>query len=279
MRDRAPGPRGAAALLAAFDFPPTLGGESSLYFGLARHLPPEEIVVWAPRHPGDAAIDARLRCTVARARVPAHGGAARRVARGVLAGLHLMRLMRRLPVRYLLCGQVLSLGVPVRLLARAAGLRYGVFVHGADVFDFRERFPWAGLIGWVLSGADAVIVNSRFTAGLLTRDYPGAARRIVVMPMGVDPAPPVPESDVAALRARYRLGDGPILLTVARLVEAKGHDVVLDALPRILERVPSTRYLVVGDGPNRRALEERAGRLGVADKVVFAGRVPDAEMA
>ena len=271
-------PGGRAALLAAFDFPPTLGGEATLYFGLARHLPPGEIAVWAPRLPGDDAIDAHLPCPVTRGRVPAHGGTLRRIARGLLAAWHLARLMRRSPAGYLLCGQVLSLGVPMRLLARAAGVPYGVFVHGADVFDFRGRVPWARLIGWVLSGADAVIVNSRFTAGLLARDYPGAARRVLLLPMGVDPPAPVPDGDVEALRRRHRLGDGPVLLTVARLVEAKGHDVVLDALPRILERFPTARYLVVGDGPNRRALEERAARLGVTGQVIFAGRVPEADL-
>ena len=270
--------RPEAALLAAFDFPPTLGGESRLYFELARHLPADEIAVWAPRLPGDREIDASLACRVTRGRVPAHGGTLRRLARGVLAGCHLAKLLKRHSYRYLLCGQVLSLGVPVRLLARAKGIPYGVFVHGADVFDFRGQFPWAGLIGWVLSGADAVIVNSRFTAGLVASEYPGTARRVLVMPMGVEPAPLVPEAEVAALRARYRLGEGPVLLTVARLVEAKGHDVVIDSLPRLLARIPSARYLVVGEGPHRRALEERARRLDVADQVVFAGRVPEAEL-
>jgi len=272
-------PGEAATLLAAFDFPPTLGGEATLYAGLARHLPPDEVVVWAPRLPGDAEVDQHLACPVVRGRVPAHGGTARRLARGLFAGLQLSALLMQRRIRYLLCGQVLSLGVPMRLLARAHGLPYAVFVHGADVFDFRRSAPWASLIGWVLAGADAVIVNSRFTAGLLACEYPGASRRILVLPMGVDPPAPVEPTDVQALQARYRLGPGPVLLTVARLVEAKGHDIVLDALPRILARVPTARYLVVGDGPHRRALEERARRLGVREQVVFAGRVPESERA
>jgi phosphatidylinositol alpha-1,6-mannosyltransferase len=268
-----------AALLAAFDFPPIVGGEATLYHGIARHLPPEDLVVWAPRLPGDERVDAGLACAVERGRVPKHGGAWRRPARGILAGAHLARLLWRRPVRYLLCGQVLSLGVPMRLLAAAHGIPYAVFVHGADVFDFRHHPLWAGLIRWVLSGADAVIVNSRFTAGLVSRDYPGAARRVLVLPMGVDAPEPVPERAVAALRHRYALGDGPVLLTVARLVEAKGHDVVIDALPALLARHPGARYLVVGDGPHRQALAARAAGRGVADAVIFAGRIPEEERA
>jgi phosphatidylinositol alpha-1,6-mannosyltransferase len=269
----------AGALLAAFDFPPIVGGEATLYHGIARHLPPDDVIVWAPRLSGDASIDAALGCAVERARVPAHGGAWRRPVRGLLAGAHLARLLMRRRVRYLLCGQVLSLGVPMRLLARARRLPYAVFVHGADVFDFRDRPPWARLIRWVLQGADAVIVNSRFTADLVSRDYPGAVRRVLVLPMGVDAPAPVPESAVASLRRRYALGDGPVLVTVARLVESKGHDVVIDALPEILARHPDTRYVVVGDGPHRDALEARAARRGVTRSVIFAGRVPREEIA
>src|SRR5204863_9759850 len=141
----------------------------TLYHGIARHLPPAEIVVWAPRLAGADAVDAALLCPVERGRVPAHGGTLRRMARGLFAAAHLARLLVRRRVRYLLCGQVLSLGVPMRILASAFRLPYAVFVHGADVYDFRDRPLWAGLIRWVLGGADAVIVNSRFTAGLLTR--------------------------------------------------------------------------------------------------------------
>jgi len=268
-----------AALLAAFDFPPIIGGEATLYHGIARHLPPGEIVVWAPRVAGDGDIDASLLCRVERGWVPAHGGTFRRMVRGLLAGAHLARLLLRSRARYLLCGQVLSLGVPMRLLASAFRVPYAVFVHGADVFDFRDRPLWAGLIRWVLAGADAVIVNSRFTAGLLSRDYPGAASRIVILPMGVDEPKPSSAGEVASLRQRYGLGDGPVLLTVARLVEAKGHDMVIAALPALLRRHPGLRFLVVGDGPHRGALAARAAREGVAHAVVFAGRVPDRERA
>jgi phosphatidylinositol alpha-1,6-mannosyltransferase len=131
----------------------------------------------------------------------------------------------------------------------------------------------------VIEGADTVVVNSRFTGALVERLLPGAARRIMVLPMGVDPAPSADAAQVEALRRRYRLGDGPVLLTVARLVSVKGHDVALDALARLAPRLPDVRYLVVGDGPERARLEAHARGLGIADRVVFAGRVPDEERA
>ena len=64
-----------------------------------------------------------------------------------------------------------------------------------------------------------------------------------------------------------------MLLTVGNLVERKGHDTVLKALPAILRSIPDVTYLIIGDGPFRPNLERLAESLGVRGSVVFAGRV------
>ncbi len=70
--------------------------------------------------------------------------------------------------------------------------------------------------------------------------------------------------------ARSRPGrDGATVVAVGRLEHQKGFDVLLDALAR----VPTVRLLLVGDGGQRRALEERARRLGLADRVRLTGWV------
>jgi phosphatidylinositol alpha-1,6-mannosyltransferase len=266
-------------LMAVNDFPPILGGESTLYFALARHLPAAEVVVMAPHAGGDRDVDARLPLEVARRYLPAHAGGASRAARGVCAAWHLGRLLLNRRFRYLVCGQLLSLGVPSRLMSRLCGVPYAVFVHGADLFDYHDRPPWGRLARWVVEGADTVVVNSRFTGALVERLLPGAARRIVVLPMGVDATTEPEPGQIETLRARYGLGGRPVLLSVARLAPVKGHDLVIAALPELLRRVPDLAYLVVGAGPERAALERQAERCGVPRQVLFAGAVPREELA
>jgi glycosyltransferase involved in cell wall biosynthesis len=73
-----------------------------------------------------------------------------------------------------------------------------------------------------------------------------------------------------------------VILTVARLAASeqyKGHDVVLRALPQVIEREPNLTYLIVGDGDDRPRLETVAERLKLRDHVVFTGRVSDEELA
>ena len=265
-------------LLAVNDFPPVVGGEATLYFGLARHLGPREAVILAPRAEGDAEVDAELPVQVVRRWLPAHGGELRRAARALLGGLHLAVLLARRRFDYLVCGQLLSIGAPMALLGRLIRIRYAVFVHGADLADYAQRPPWGRLARWVVAGAHTVIANSRFTASLIDRLLPGAARRIVVLPMGVDPAPPADPGQVESLRRRYGLGAGPVLLSVSRLVPMKGHDVVIEAMPRLLARFPDLAYLVVGEGENLSALRTLARERGVAGRVVFAGSVPAREL-
>jgi len=73
---------------------------------------------------------------------------------------------------------------------------------------------------------------------------------------------------------------GPVLLTVGRLagIGKGGVDTVLESLPRLRQRFPQIRYVVVGDGPKRKDLEAMARQLGVDDQVVFTGRISDEQL-
>jgi len=80
---------------------------------------------------------------------------------------------------------------------------------------------------------------------------------------------------------RRRLGvppDAAVICKVARLFELKGHEFLLRAMPRIIEKIPSARLVLVGDGVLRGELAETAEKLGMAGRVVFAGLVPPDEM-
>jgi glycosyltransferase involved in cell wall biosynthesis len=81
---------------------------------------------------------------------------------------------------------------------------------------------------------------------------------------------------------RYGLQDKTILLTVGRLAGAeryKGFDEIIELLPELATEIPNVRYLIAGDGPDQIRLASKARKLGVDDRVVFAGYVDEAEKA
>ena len=81
--------------------------------------------------------------------------------------------------------------------------------------------------------------------------------------------------DAASVRRELGLWDDDFVIgTVARLAEHKGHDDLLDALATELRSRPSWKLLWVGDGWWRERLTERVGSLGLRDRVVMTGLVP-----
>ncbi len=67
--------------------------------------------------------------------------------------------------------------------------------------------------------------------------------------------------------------NGPILLTVSRLVEYKGIQRVIEAMPKVLSDVPDAQYVIVGDGSYRKDLRRLARESSARDAIVFLGRV------
>jgi glycosyltransferase involved in cell wall biosynthesis len=94
----------------------------------------------------------------------------------------------------------------------------------------------------------------------------------VVAPNGVDLDVWAPR-DGAAVRAGLGLHQGPAVVCVGRLAPQKGQDLLVAAWPEIRRTVPDATLLLVGDGPDRAALEAAAG-----PGVLFVGPVDDAAL-
>ncbi|GAA1618706.1 glycosyltransferase [Actinoplanes couchii] len=125
-----------------------------------------------------------------------------------------------------------------------------------------------------LARADAVTAPTPYVAALVTL---AGIRPVHVVSTGVDLTRFRPGIATAAFRARHGITAGPIIGFVGRLDPDKGLDVLIRALPTVRAQVDA-RLLLVGDGDSRARLQALAGRLGVAEHVVFTGLLPDDEL-
>lgn len=96
--------------------------------------------------------------------------------------------------------------------------------------------------------------------------------KTVVIYNGVDLVKFHPGTASEAVRGALGIRPGErVVTTVASLNYYKGVDVFVNAMPALLEEFGNTRFVIVGDGPERKALEKLAADLGVADRAAFTG--------
>jgi glycosyltransferase involved in cell wall biosynthesis len=147
-------------------------------------------------------------------------------------------------------------------------------VWGSDVYAFPHQGWLQGrLLRWNLRRADAIASTSRAMAAEVRRLTPERAE-VAVTPFGVDLA-------VFSPRAENVPGGVITVGMLKSLAPVYGVDLLLQAFAGLLadgEVTVDCRLLIVGDGPQRAELVALAGRLGLADRVRFAGAVPHAEV-
>jgi len=137
--------------------------------------------------------------------------------------------------------------------------------------------PWRdaraeAVSAWTYRRAARIIAVSAAIERLLVERFGVPAGRVVRVRNAVRPRPPgAPDPPLPSAWAA-----GPLVGRVSRLVPEKGVDVFLRACALLTEEVPALRAVVVGDGPERPALEALAAALGLEDRVRFLGFRGDA---
>jgi PEP-CTERM/exosortase A-associated glycosyltransferase len=172
----------------------------------------------------------------------------------------------------------LGLGCPLVYEMRSSWEDAAVSSGTTTEGSLRYRLSRA-LETFTLRRADAVVtICAGLRADVLARGV--AAKRVTVVPNAVSPGEFTLGSadEAATIRRRWNLGDGAVLGFIGTFFAWEGLDLLLEALPAVLRARPDTRLLLVGDGNEAAALRAQAARLGLEQHVIFAGRVPHAEV-
>jgi phosphatidylinositol alpha-1,6-mannosyltransferase len=256
-------------LVVTNDFPPRQGGIQTFVAALLERRPPDSLIVLASDHPGSAAHDASLPYPVVR-----------RPTSVLLPTPGVARQAADLARRYGCDNGFFGAAAPLGLLApalRSAGVRHLVgATHGHET-------GWVALPGSrqvmqrIAGDLDVLTCISEYTRGRLAPAL-GARTRLAQLSPGVDVDVFTPSADGAAVRRRHGLGDAPVVVCVSRLVARKGQDVLVAGWPRVLERHPHARLLLVGGGPAEASLRRAVAAGGLERSVVLTGPVAAPEL-
>jgi phosphatidylinositol alpha-1,6-mannosyltransferase len=160
-----------------------------------------------------------------------------------------------------------------RFIQRLTGTPYWLVLYGIEV--------WGDLPSVkrdALRAARRYVTITRFTLDATIARHSLNASSPLILP------PTLPKGPMCSTETNYLTSEDsrrPIVLTVGRIAASeqyKGHDVMLEAWPLVLRRVPDAVYWIVGDGDDRQRLELRARELGISGSLHFAGSVSREEL-
>ena len=174
-----------------------------------------------------------------------------------------------------ICGHIHLLPL-AWLAARRARVPLLLVVHGLEARTPSDK----GLANRLVPSVDAFVAVSDYTRQCLVQWSGVDYEKGHVVPNCIDRSQFGPGEPPAYLKDRYDTNGKTVIMTLSRLPvqeTGKGHDEVLEVLPDLAREMPDLVYLICGDGPDRPRLEEKARKLSVEDRVVFAGYVPEEE--
>jgi glycosyltransferase involved in cell wall biosynthesis len=175
----------------------------------------------------------------------------------------------------IICGHINLL--PAALVARkiCSGRVY-LIIHGVDAWKPLRN----SLLNACVRQVDDFIAVSTVTRRRFLRWSGLRQNQGMILPNCVDLSVFKPGEKSQTLLERYSLQGRTVLMTLGRLAEEeryKGFDEVLEIMPSLAQAISNISYMIVGDGPDRARLQEKAKTLGISDRVIFTGRISDEE--
>jgi glycosyltransferase involved in cell wall biosynthesis len=180
--------------------------------------------------------------------------------------------LRRLGVEHLHAHFANQTADCAAIAGSVAGLPFSFTAHAYDIYSTAPRQRNATL-GWKLRHAARVFAVSNYARDLLRAQLPAGERdRVSTAYVGIPTA-------LFRAEAPAPVGDRLRLVCVARFQEKKGLDTLIDACALLRDRDVPVHLELIGDGPERAALEARIRRLRLEDQVAMPGPRPQEEVA
>jgi glycogen(starch) synthase len=143
-----------------------------------------------------------------------------------------------------------------------------------------EKHPQSYIHGverWITNRSERVIACSFYMREQIADIFRVEEERVSVIPNGIDPGDLQPQDpgELQRLRTEFAEPQEKLVLLIGRLVYEKGFQLALEAMPRVIERVPGTRFLVAGSGTHEEELRRQASDLGLMEHGTFLGWIGD----
>ncbi|MDO8141979.1 MAG: glycosyltransferase family 4 protein [Candidatus Brocadiales bacterium] len=262
------------SLLITNDFPPIVSGISTVFYQIWKRLPTGRIMILAPKAPGCDELDRKEPFRIIRKRIPIGESGRAKILKMIFNIFYALCYARKYNIGKLHCGQILSAGPAGLVCKKLLGVKYSVYVYGSETVRFGNSQLMTWLMKKVIKEAEELVPNSEFTMCEFERWGIPRKKMVTIVP-GVDSAFFHPQEKLPHLVEKYGLQNKQVVMTVGRLDERKGHDMVIQAMKQVTKRFPDTIYMIVGKGREEQRLKNLTDKLRLHDHVIFTGFVLD----
>jgi len=255
-------------LLLTEEYPPVLGGIQNYLSELMAQLSPASTIVITQKREDSNIWDKAQKYKIVRVNMRGFSIPRWRSAMKVLD-----ETVKEFKPEIIVCGKALFEGRAALKIWKKYQIPYVVMTYGMEINTWlKSRKTTRDLLRvceqaeriFVINEEIKTILDSRIRRNGVSREV--IANKFVKMYPGVD--------GFYAKGTGYRTqGTGRTMVSVCRLVHRKGIDVVINSVNEIKKSIPDIKYIIIGDGPEKSALEELVKKLGLQDNVEFLGKV------
>jgi phosphatidylinositol alpha-1,6-mannosyltransferase len=258
-------------LLFTLEYPPFNGGVGNYYKNIIENWPEEVKVLCQKQEDKNQTQNISYKKLILSYIYP----------KWLLSFWHLGREINKNKIKHVLVGQILPLGTVSYFLSKIMNFEYSVFLHGTDLsFAFRKKRK-AKLSLKILKKSKYIICTNSYVASklkdILKNKYHD---KIYVVNPGIKKdIPKINQKLRDDLIEKHNLANKFIILTLGRLVERKGVDKVIKSINLISKETNNFSYIVAGDGPYRKKIEQIKSKLNpdLREKVILLGKVEEDE--
>jgi len=270
------------SLLVTNFYPPEIGGIQNYLHNLISRLPEDQVAVVTDKQENAKYFDERHNHPTYRRSFTSP------LRHLKLTSLDLYRktllVAKKEKADILLAGNFYLPALTCYWLKKINKLPYYIFTYGTETTELWNAPPAKQKMARkILAEAEGIITISDYLKEkLVERNVP--ADKINKIYPGVDFSHFKPEEQKTArdkiapavqkgLATPQSWSNANIILSVGRLVERKGHDMVIKSLPAVLQRFPNTLYLIIRDGPYKKKLKALVKELGLEKYVLFVNDI------
>jgi len=265
--------KSAKILFITNDFGPRAGGIETFVMGLIERLPPHSVIVYTSSQEASEPFDKKW--------FEEYGVEVIRDKAGILlptprVGRKVRKLARERTISVSIFGAAAPLALLSHGLRRAGVDRIIALTHGHEVW-WAKVWPFSWMMRRIGNGVDHLTYLGSFTQSEISKALSqDSIDAMVKIAPGIDTDHFKPTESL--VRRQLGIESKKVIVSVGRLVHRKGQDILIEALPQILQSIPNAHLLFVGEGPYKSELLKRAEKLSVMKSVTFVGRIQHGDL-